>query len=47
MGSGTTAIACLKTGRHYIGYELDPEYFEIAENRILDYELSNFKLRLP
>ena len=40
MGSGTTAIACLKTDRHYIGYELDPEYHKIAQNRILDYELS-------
>lgn len=40
MGSGTTAIACLETGRHYIGYELDPEYFKVAQNRILDYELS-------
>lgn len=39
MGSGTTAIACLETGRHYIGYELDPEYFEIAEQRISDYML--------
>ena len=40
MGSGTTAIACLETGRHYIGYELDPDYFKIAQNRILDYELA-------
>ena len=39
MGSGTTAVAALETGRHYIGYELDPEYFEIAQDRILDYEL--------
>lgn len=41
IGSGTTAIACLETGRHYIGYELDQEYFKIAQNRILDYELSD------
>lgn len=40
IGSGTTAIACLETGRHYIGYELDPEYYKIAQNRILDYELA-------
>lgn len=39
IGSGSTAIACLKTGRHYIGYELDPEYYKIARDRILDYEL--------
>lgn len=39
IGSGTTAIACLETGRHYIGYELDPEYYKIANDRILDYML--------
>lgn len=39
MGSGTTAIACLKTKRNYIGCELDTEYFNIAEDRILDYEI--------
>lgn len=39
MGSGTTAIACLKTNRKYIGCELDTEYFNIAEDRILDYEI--------
>lgn len=39
MGSGTTAIACIDTDRHYIGYELDPEYYKVANNRILDYEL--------
>ena len=30
MGSGTTAVACLKTGRNYIGFELSPEYHAIA-----------------
>ena len=39
IGSGSTAIACINTDRHYIGYELDPEYYKIAQNRILDYEL--------
>lgn len=34
MGSGTTAIACLNTERNFIGFELDKEYFEIAQNRI-------------
>jgi site-specific DNA-methyltransferase (adenine-specific) len=38
IGSGTTAIACLETGRHYIGYELDPDYYAIAQKRISDYE---------
>lgn len=34
MGSGTTGVACMKTGRNFIGIELDPEYFAIAETRI-------------
>ena len=34
MGSGTTALAALRTGRHYIGYELDPDYAALAEKRI-------------
>lgn len=34
MGSGTTAVACLKTGRNYIGFELDAGYCQIAERRI-------------
>ena len=34
MGSGTTGIACIQTGRHFIGCEISPEYFAIAESRI-------------
>lgn len=34
MGSGTTAVACLKTGRNYIGFELDRQYHAIAEQRV-------------
>lgn len=34
MGSGTTAIACIKEKRHFIGYELDKRYYDIACNRI-------------
>jgi site-specific DNA-methyltransferase (adenine-specific) len=36
MGSGQTAIAALKAGRHYIGYELNPEYVHMANNRIMN-----------
>lgn len=39
MGSGTTAIAALKSGRHYIGYEIDKQYAEIARARIDDFAL--------
>lgn len=34
MGSGTTAMACLETGRHYIGCELMPHYRELAQRNI-------------
>lgn len=34
MGSGTTGVACMTTERHFIGIELNPEYFSLAENRI-------------
>lgn len=34
MGSGTTGIACVNTGRGFIGIELDEGYFKIAQERI-------------
>ena len=34
MGSGTTLVACQRMGRHGIGIEIDPEYFEIACRRV-------------
>ena len=34
MGSGSTGVACVNTGRNFIGIELDPGYFEIAQKRI-------------
>ena len=36
MGSGTTGVACMQTGRRFIGVEIDPGYFEIAKRRIED-----------
>lgn len=33
-GSGTTGVACVQTGRNFIGIEIDPGYFEIAKHRI-------------
>ena len=35
MGSGSTGVACMNTGRRFIGMELDAEYFETARRRIL------------
>lgn len=43
MGSGTTAIAAIRTKRKFIGFELDKEYFDIANKRIQD-ELKQPKL---
>ena len=37
IGSGTTAIACLKTNRNFIGIEKEFEYVKIAEARIKPY----------
>jgi len=37
IGSGTTAIAALKTGRIYIGFESDPEYVKRAEERLVPF----------
>jgi DNA modification methylase len=34
MGSGQTAIAAVKSGRHYIGYEIDEKYISLANKRI-------------
>ncbi len=36
MGSGTTLVACAKLGRKGIGIELDPDYFQIACERVHD-----------
>jgi len=36
MGSGTTGVACKKLNRNFIGIEIDPEYFKIAQARIVD-----------
>jgi DNA modification methylase len=39
MGSGTTGVACVQTGRNFIGIEIDPGYFAIAEKRIKQAQL--------
>lgn len=38
MGSGSTGVACVNTGRSFIGMELDPKYFEISVERIAEAE---------
>lgn len=39
MGSGSTGVACITTGRNFIGIEKDEKYFETAERRILQAQL--------
>lgn len=39
MGSGTTGVACVKTGRNFIGIEISPDYFAIAERRISEAQM--------
>jgi site-specific DNA-methyltransferase (adenine-specific) len=34
MGSGSTAVAALECGRHFVGYEIDPTYLAICSERI-------------
>jgi len=34
MGSGQTALAALRTARHFVGYETKAEYVRLAEERI-------------
>ena len=36
MGSGSTAVACKRLGRHYIGYDINTEYCEYARQRVLN-----------
>jgi len=44
MGSGTTGVACMQLGRKFIGCEIDPGYFAIAEKRI---KQAQMQLLLP
>ena len=39
MGSGTTGVACVQTGRNFIGIEIDPTYYAIAEKRIKEAQM--------
>jgi len=37
IGSGTTAVACINTGRNFIGIEKDEKYWKIANDRIANH----------
>ena len=36
MGAGSTAVAAVQTGRHYVGYDTEAEYVELAERRVAE-----------
>jgi modification methylase len=36
LGSGSTAVAAVRNGRHYVGYDTDPEYVAIARSRVAE-----------
>ena len=38
MGSGTTGVACMNTNRNFIGIELDKDYYELANERIINHK---------
>ena len=47
MGSGTTGVAAIQTGRKFIGIELDANYFDIARKRIAAAQPPLFTESLP
>lgn len=42
IGSGTTAVAAKMLGRHYIGFEIDPEYYQTACKRVGNIQVSEW-----
>lgn len=34
MGSGTTGVACIRTGRRFVGIEIDPKYYHLAKQNL-------------
>lgn len=48
MGSGTTGVACVLKGRHFVGIEIEKRYFDIACKRIEDaYRQADFFVKPP
>ncbi len=45
MGGGSTGLACLETGRRFVGVELSAEYYKIAAARLADALSQNSRIR--
>jgi len=43
MGSGTTGVAALRHNRKFIGIEIDSNYFDVAEKRLVDEQFGELK----
>jgi len=41
IGSGQSAISAVKTGRHYVGYEINEQYAKLARNRVNDFQYTH------
>lgn len=41
LGSGTTGVVAKRLKRNFLGFEIDPEYYQIAKSRIFEVNLSN------
>jgi DNA modification methylase len=46
IGSGQSAIASIKTKRHYVGYEINKEYVKLAEKRLNEFFLASNTIKL-
>ena len=40
MGSASTALACMRTNRKFLGFELDEDYFKVAQRRLKEEKLN-------
>jgi DNA modification methylase len=47
IGSGTTAVACIRTKRNFIGIEISQEYCDIANRRLAQKTLKESLLNIP
>jgi len=47
MGSGTTAVAAKKLGRHFFGCDINPEYVELARERVAKIDGVQLELHMP
>ncbi len=47
LGSGSTLLACLETGRRGVGFDIDKKYCELAVKRLVKAGIRQLKLNVP